>query len=141
MSLVDFNKILCPVDFSKLSDYALKHAIKLCELFDAKLFILHIAPHVRYSRTSYYDGDHESDFKKLCDTIPSTVKFHSETIKNDDVDNGIIKYANANKIDLIVIGTQGHSGIERFFLGSTTEECIRKAPCPVMVVRELDHKS
>jgi nucleotide-binding universal stress UspA family protein len=48
---------------------------------------------------------------------------------------GIVKYAHDHGIDLIVIGTQGKRGIERFLLGSVAESIIRSAPCKVLVVK------
>jgi nucleotide-binding universal stress UspA family protein len=47
----------------------------------------------------------------------------------------IVKFAKEQKIDLIVIGTQGKKGIERLLLGSVAENVIRSAPCRVLVVK------
>ena len=47
----------------------------------------------------------------------------------------VVKYATEQKIDLIVIGTQGKKGIERLLLGSVAENIIRSAPCRVLVVK------
>jgi len=47
----------------------------------------------------------------------------------------IVKYATEQKIDLIVIGTQGKKGIERLLLGSVAESVIRSAPCRILVVK------
>jgi len=50
-------------------------------------------------------------------------------------DEEIMKYAEENNVDLIVMASHGHSGIERVLLGSTTERVVRKAPCPVLTVK------
>ena len=47
----------------------------------------------------------------------------------------IVKYAKEQKIDLIVVGTQGKKGIERLLLGSVAETIIRSATCRVLVVK------
>jgi len=47
----------------------------------------------------------------------------------------IVRYAQENKIDLIVIGTQGKRGLERLLLGSVAESVIRSAPCKVLIVK------
>ena len=47
----------------------------------------------------------------------------------------IVRYAKENKIDLIVIGTQGKRGLERLLLGSVAESVIRSAPCKVLIVK------
>ncbi|MDZ4383335.1 MAG: universal stress protein, partial [Thermodesulfovibrionia bacterium] len=53
----------------------------------------------------------------------------------------IIKFAAKEKIDMIVMGTYGRVGIERFIFGSTAERVVRKAPCPVMTVRVPEHRA
>jgi len=140
MSNININEIVCPVDFSKLSVHALRYAIKLAEQFKSKLFVMHVIPHVTtFSRTSYYVDENE-DMKKICsDEIPKTLDFESEIIKNDEVYDGIVEYAKDKKADLIVMGTHGHSSITRALLGSNTEEVTRKATCPVVLIREIDH--
>lgn len=47
----------------------------------------------------------------------------------------IVRFAAENKIDLIVIGTQGKRGLERLLLGSVAEQVIQSAPCKVLVVK------
>ena len=47
----------------------------------------------------------------------------------------IIRAAEQEEIDLVVIATQGHSGLTHAILGSTAEKVVRRAPCPVLVIR------
>ncbi len=135
--MINYKKILCPVDFSEGCKEALNHAIDIAEKFGGSLTLIHVIPHVStFSMTSYYDVDDKTDLANLISTIPANIPHNSEIVKNDDVDDGIAEYARDNKFDIIVMGTHGHSGIGRVLLGSTAEETIRKAPCPVLVVRK-----
>ena len=52
----------------------------------------------------------------------------------------ITRYAQEQHIDLIVIGTHGHSALASVFLGSVAEKVIHKAPCAVLTVRHPEHK-
>jgi universal stress protein A len=52
----------------------------------------------------------------------------------------IINFASEEKIDMIILGTYGKVGIERFIFGSTAEKVVRRAPCPVMTVRIPEHR-
>ena len=52
----------------------------------------------------------------------------------------IIQYAKENNVDLIVMGTHGHSGLVHVLLGSVTERVVRKAPCPVLTIRHPEHE-
>jgi len=63
------------------------------------------------------------------------VKFFSSVLEGNPAVE-IVKYAQENGADLIVVGTLGRGGLSRFLLGSTAEKVIRTAPCPVMVVRQ-----
>jgi nucleotide-binding universal stress UspA family protein len=47
----------------------------------------------------------------------------------------LLDYAEENDVDLLILGSHGRTGVERFLLGSTTEKVIRSAPCPVLVVK------
>lgn len=47
----------------------------------------------------------------------------------------IVSWAGRLRVDMIVLTTHGHSGIKRFFIGSTAEQVVRHAPCPVLTVR------
>ena len=52
----------------------------------------------------------------------------------------IVKVARELKVDLIILSTHGHTGLKHGFLGSTAENVVRRAPCPVLVVREQAHE-
>ena len=56
------------------------------------------------------------------------------------VHHEIRHYAEENDIDMIVIGTHGHSDIAAMFLGSVTEKVVRHSPCPVLTVHSDDHQ-
>jgi nucleotide-binding universal stress UspA family protein len=49
--------------------------------------------------------------------------------------NSIVSYADEVNADLVVVGSRGRSGVRRILLGSTAEEVVRRAPCPVTIVR------
>jgi nucleotide-binding universal stress UspA family protein len=51
----------------------------------------------------------------------------------------IVRAADEHNTDLIILGTQGRTGLSHLFIGSTAERVVRHAPCPVMVVREREH--
>lgn len=51
------------------------------------------------------------------------------------IDEEIVRFAEENKVDLIVIGTHGRKGVSKFFLGSVAARVISSAPCPVLTIR------
>lgn len=52
----------------------------------------------------------------------------------------IVRFARDKDIDLIVMGTHGHTGLAHLFLGSVAEKVVRRAPCPVLTVRHPEHE-
>lgn len=68
-------------------------------------------------------------------SIPSVVK---ATERNVSVADAIREYAAANDVDLVVMGTHGRAGIERYLLGSVTEKVVRTVSIPVLTVPERE---
>lgn len=142
---VALNKILCPYDFSECSSYALKYAIEFASTFKAKLYLLHVFD-IRildYGEPVYGISVPTKDAintikNELDNSTPEKVKneLQVETVVVSGVPfYEIIKFANDNKIDLIVIGTHGRTGIAHILLGSVAEKVVRKASCPVLTIR------
>lgn len=142
MSIIPFQTILCPIDFSEDSEKSLTYASTMAELHKSKIFVIHVIPHVTpLSRTAYYDGDENEGLKELCEKfIPKDVPHEFQLIKNDEVSEGICNYAEEKKADIVVMGSHGHSKLGTLLLGSVVTEVTRKAPCPVLVVRRLKHE-
>lgn len=141
-----FQKILLPTDFSDESLYAMSYAVDLAKMFNSKLYLLHVIYdiekasnlHIPHPSLTELYKDLENHAKKNLDSFGIDIR---EELKNVEtvVKRGIpyeevIKFASENSIDLVIIGTLPRSGVERFFVGSTTQRIIRNAPCPVLVV-------
>jgi nucleotide-binding universal stress UspA family protein len=151
--MIDLHRILVPTDFSKHSENALSYAAAFAEKFSAELYLLHvvqnlalfipdaitvappIAPPVEQfltaARAALDRVVQERNLKQL--TIRPEVREGTPFYE-------IIRFAQENDIDLIVMGTHGHSGLAHVLLGSTAEKVVRKAPCPVLTVRHPEHE-
>ncbi|GAB6183741.1 universal stress protein [Thermodesulfovibrio hydrogeniphilus] len=141
-----FKKILLSTDFSDESLYALSYAVDMAKMFNAKLYLMHViydiekASNLHIPHPSLTDlyKDLESHAKRNLESFGADMReglTDVETVVRKGIPyEEIIKFAAENNIDLIVIGTLQRSGVERFFVGSTTQRVIRNAPCPVLVV-------
>ena len=143
--VIALNKILCPYDFSESSSHALRYAIEFASAYKAKLYLLHVFD-IRvldYGEPIYGISIPTKDAigtikTELANSIPEKVKneLQVETVVVSGVPfYEIIKFANENGIDLIVMGTHGRTGIAHILLGSVAERVVRKASCPVLTVR------
>jgi nucleotide-binding universal stress UspA family protein len=137
--------ILVPVDFSEHADRAPDYAVGLASKLRARLTLLHViqrpvasaramglslAPYFQQleleageAMNEYARRAHEAGLE--CDV----------TIAHGEPYQQVIDLATTKQMDLIVMGTQGRTGLERFFLGSVAERVVRGAPCPVLVTR------
>ncbi len=141
-----FKKILLTTDFSDESLYALSYAVDMAKIFDAKLYLMHVIYdiekasnlHIPHPSITELYKDLEAHAKKNLESFGADIREDLkdvETVVRKGIPyEEIIKFASENNIDLIVIGTLPKSGVERFFVGSTTQRVIINAPCPVLVV-------
>jgi nucleotide-binding universal stress UspA family protein len=141
---VNWQRILAATDFSPCGNEAVKAAHALAEKLGAELHVLHVtADSYAYSAEFAITGvlepqDGEGETKAwLAALLGETGGVRRvETLRLDqDVAHGINDYARKRHIDLIVMATHGRTGLARFWLGSKTEEVMRSAPCPVLVIR------
>jgi nucleotide-binding universal stress UspA family protein len=145
-------RVLFPTDFSEGSFHALPYAVDITRNNNAKLYILHIIydiakatdshiPHI--SADELYSELNEWAIKEIdtccieeIRTLPDVEKKVVKGIPYEE----IIKFASENEIDIIVMGTYGRAGFERFIFGSTADKVVRRAPCPVLTVRVPEHR-
>lgn len=153
--MMNIRRILYPTDFSEYSLAALPYAITLTLQNNAELYCLHV---VELTQEEYLVNEYmlplstphipEDDVLKAAGV--RLERFVKENLsKIDKVTSKvlvgvpfveIIRYAREQSIDLIVIGTHGHSALATMLLGSVAEKVIRKASCPVLSIRHPKHK-
>jgi nucleotide-binding universal stress UspA family protein len=140
-------RILVPVDFSEHSKDALRYAVDLGSIFDAELILIFVVESVGYPADLGYG---QAPIPQLERELSERGRAELERLARETVGDRlavkfhvpagrpfveIIKAAREFGADLIVIATHGHTGVEHILFGSTAEKVVRKAPCPVMVVR------
>ncbi len=151
--MIDLHRILIPTDFSKFSQVALNYASAFAEKFAAELYLLHVIQDL-----AVFIPDMITVAPPPVPTVEQMTKAVQEAfdrlIKDNrlerfqihrDVREGtpfyeIVRYAKEQNIDLIIMGTHGHTGLTHMLLGSVTEKVVRKAPCPVLTVRHPEHE-
>jgi len=141
------NNILAPIDFSDYSKNALKYAAEFAKEFNAKLYLVYVVEPMIYpadfsmgqiaipSTDIDLNTRAEQELTNLSKTLDSGLVIES-LIKTGKPFVEIIETAKEKDIDLIIIATHGHTGVEHLLFGSTAEKVVRKAPCPVLTLRE-----
>jgi nucleotide-binding universal stress UspA family protein len=143
---MEIKSILFPTDFSEGSAEALKYAVEFANRYGAKLYVLHViydvakasgwyVPHV--SMDAIYKDIQEGARKELDNFgvnelggLKNIERIVLTGVPYQEIMNCAVK----NKIDMIIIGTHGRTGIDRILFGSTAAQVVRNAPCPVLTV-------
>lgn len=138
-------RILVPTDFSENALHAARYAAKLAEAFDAQLELLtvcspplkrnHIAETLINEEMKAAEQQADKALQQLRPQIEEnrSINFSHKVMVGGAVDQ-IIKVAREDSVDLIVMGTRGAHGINKFLFGSNTGEVIDSSPCPVLAV-------
>jgi nucleotide-binding universal stress UspA family protein len=140
-------KILAPTDFSEPAERALAGAVALARQYQSTLHLLYVVP-IHYATGEYDVVDYAvlaAEQRKEGKTRLAALsrKLQAKKIRTDArIAHGrpaveINETAATLDVDLIVISTHGHTGWNRMTLGSTTEEVVRHASCPVLVVKNF----
>jgi len=139
--------ILCPIDFSEFSVKAYDYAQSLAWHYKAELLV----QHVLYSYPAFYIDE---SYKVICrklrtDALRKLTEFAKRqtrtkvqpqcVVQEGNASDNILSFAETKGVNLIVMGTHGLRGVDRLMLGSVTERVLRKARCPVLVVRKTAH--
>jgi nucleotide-binding universal stress UspA family protein len=142
------NKILVPIDFSDYSKNALRYAAEFAKQFDAKMYLIYVIEPVIYpadfsmgqvaipSTDMDLSKRAEEELQNLVKSFIDPTLEVETLIKTGKPFVEINETAKENNIDLIIIATHGHTGVEHMLFGSTAEKVVRKAPCPVLTLRE-----
>src|ERR1700733_7074194 len=140
-------RLLSPVDFSDPSNGALDTAAGLAARFDSEMLLVHLGPMLPrlpspaaiFNEAEYEQELHRDAVERLTKLAgklaPNGVRARPEGGTANDVGMEIVRLAEHNQVDLIVIATHGMSGWHKLAFGSVAEKVVRLAACPVLVLR------
>jgi nucleotide-binding universal stress UspA family protein len=140
-----FRSILCPIDFSKLSDRALEHAVTWAEQQKCSLELIHVLEPPAYAfpgDVSGLAGDLYGDLARELDalmakrvaTVRERVPSATGSVVRGQPYRQVLARADSSRCDLIVMGTNGLGAIARAILGSVADRVLRSATIPVLLV-------
>jgi nucleotide-binding universal stress UspA family protein len=146
---MDIRKVLFPTDFSHYNDAALEVASTLASEANAKLDILHVDD-MRDVNVTLADlgyvlptemEDRPAVRERLAQVVPPVagLRYEHHYLKGTPVSE-ITQFAEREHIDLIVMASHGRTGLWRILMGSVAEGVMRKAACPVLIVKQPSHK-
>ena len=142
----EIRKIVVPVDFSPVSLNALHSAIAICRRQLATLTLIHVIenayiflpPEAGGSAQSVL-GDMVKEANENLSRLAKDIRVKHDLVVSHQVRSGnpadeICRWALHKKIDLIVMGTHGTSGLREFFIGSNAYRVVKNSSCPVLTI-------
>jgi nucleotide-binding universal stress UspA family protein len=151
--LKEFKKILVPTDFSELSLAAVEYALTFSRTFGARVFLLHTLDTIPVLALDTMDFTTEklileieknakSDLHDFAISRIRNIPNLIEVVRKGIAEVEIVKFANEERVDLIVMATHGRSGIAHVLMGSVTEKVIQHSQVPVLTVKPVSvHRS
>lgn len=143
-----FSRILVAVDGSPFAERALAHAVDLSKKYEAKLIIVHVVLRRFYAvtpseagvlATTVFVKEMESEGEKIIAKSDEFAKeagvaYECRLVQGVPADE-IVRLAQAENVDLIVVGSRGLTEVRAFLLGSVSDKVMHHAKCPVLVIR------
>jgi len=142
-----FQNILVPVDLSNQSTRAFKVALDVAKKYNSKITILtcleaSASHHLFYeSRASSQQIKKQSKVvKKHFEKLESiaeknNISIKSKILTSESAVNSIVTFAKSRKHDLVVIGSHGRTGFDKWLLGSVANGVSQKTTCPILIVK------
>jgi nucleotide-binding universal stress UspA family protein len=147
--MLEIRRILCPIDFSETATHAWDHAVAIAGWYGSHITALHVCHHVSLiqppaifahlpAALELTEDDRQDVTRQFQPwlTKAAAAGVGAEFVLDVGVSptTPILSCAASLPADLIVMGTHGLQGLERFLLGSVTEKVLRKSTCPVLTV-------
>ena len=143
------NSLLLPTDFSACANYALSYAASFAREAGASIICVHVVesvvPSVGYSGVTdplpladiseQLEESATRELPKIAQQEECAGLAVEQVIAHGDAASEIVRVAKERQVDLIVIASHGRTGLGRILFGSTAEQVVRHAPCPVLVVK------
>ncbi|MFN7983126.1 MAG: universal stress protein [Vicinamibacterales bacterium] len=143
--MIDLKQVLVAIDFDEMSNVALTYARTLSRTFGARLHVMHVMGNAFLRPMANDPRAIEAGVtRRLLDTLTDDDRnvLHAVPVlrTSEHPAEEIVKYAQAEQIDLIVLGTHGRPGVAHFLMGSVAEKVVRTAPCPVLTLRNHERE-
>jgi nucleotide-binding universal stress UspA family protein len=147
-------KILVPTDFSPCARIATDVAVDMAKRLNAEIILLHVIDQPTSSSFNVegevnYDGDWEDklftlkmiqkskgQLAEVAEHIERSGIIVKQELRLGNPFHGIHTLVAEHRVDLVIMGTEGHSRLERMIIGSNTEKVIRHSHCPVLTVNK-----
>lgn len=150
---LDLRTLLVPVDFSDNSMHAVNYALRLARRFGSRVVLVHVYHFPVELLTDWSAYGTLAGSGELLEALRKEREEQLAALAREKAGSGleivtrvlegtpfseIVKASREENADLLIMGTRGLTGIKHVLIGSTAEKVVRKAPCPVLVLKPED---
>jgi nucleotide-binding universal stress UspA family protein len=132
-AMLPIRTILHPTDFSATSNCALRLACSLARDRNARLIVLHVVPGSLAAEKRGFGEELDEELNRM--EIPDPQLRVERRLEEGDPVAQVLRVAEEEGCDLIVMGTHGRTGLGRLLMGSVAEQVVRNGTCPVLTVK------
>ncbi len=136
------SRILFPTDYSPASTAALRYAMALAAQSEATLTVVYVEPPSvpPVGTAALHEGPLDGEEAAFAEQLAALAerfacRYEVRKLRGDPATE-IVKLAQQEPAELIVMATAGRSGLRRMLMGSVAEAVVRQAPCPVLTLKE-----
>ena len=147
---MSYQNILVPVDGSDISLSAVKNAAQIAQAFGGQLTLISLVTEDPFAEADFYYpspimkeyfvqayANAEKSLKQAQAIVNENgITANTQIVKGSVSEEGIIETAEKLKIDLIVMGSHGRKGFQKFLLGSFAQDVLKGTKLPVLIVKE-----
>jgi len=147
--VINLKTILVATDFGEASRAALSYADDVAKVFFSTLHIVHVVPdiaardlplpamgHSLQALQQQREDEARQQLEASLDTEMQARGTRTVVLVSNSPANAILDYARSHNVDAIVMGTHGRSGFADLFMGAVAQHIVRRAPCPVLTLRD-----
>jgi len=139
-----FDDVLVPTDGSECAEMAAEYARDLATRYGATVHVLCVADARTLENAPHHDQitDERAELaERTCAAFSAADIPVERAVRTDVPHSAILEYVTDREIDLVVMGTHGRTGVERYLLGSVTEKVVRLSDAPVLTVKATDDEA
>ena len=141
-----YEDILIPTDGSTGAEQAVAHVLELAETFGARVHALYVVEPIHAA--DYRSGQLVSALRAEGEAATERIAARGESrglsvrtaVETGVPHHRILDYVDEHDIDLVVMGTHGRTGLDRYLLGSVTEKIVRQSDVPVFTIAVRSHE-
>lgn len=142
--MAEISRVVIPVDFSSNTEKVVEYGVSVADKLGAQVLFFHVINNFQgydmmlvhpsfLGMTKDIELKAEERMTNLVKDFSKRKKGATGNVILGDAADEIISYAKLERADMIIIGTHGVKGIEKILIGSTADQVVKKAPCPVLV--------